>query len=399
MTATAQIEFKNYELIPAPDLWYNSVDGVRVGVRLKGQVPGSFNDGPHRLDFGLWLGTNFPEDPVSYYLSYTEPLASSSFGDETAVRLISSIRTGYHHHGIGLQRRYQKGFNERVYNRGALFAEVRRRYDLAYAQFIQLWQTNWLSMLRGEVEVSRINTLGRMITSHHFALHVPEVLGADGYGNTFLRYQGDVQQQWEISELFSIDGRAFLGIASTNTPPEYRFSRSMASAVDWMDRGLTRAEGTIPQNWLESGNIQVAGGPNLRGYLSQDIALLSQNTLVNPFNSIYLENIASVNLELNYPNPIDRYFSEIPIVGSFISMQSYLFFDAGTSLGLTANELDQLLADAGLGFHFTLNIPDYLGNPRGFMIRYDLPFWVSQPGNEQSFAFRNVLAIGAIISF
>ncbi|HBX64809.1 MAG TPA: hypothetical protein DEG32_01100, partial [Balneolaceae bacterium] len=85
-----------YELEFAPDLWYNSVDGIRVGARVLGDMEGTFLDGPHRLDAGVWLGTSFPEMPVSYYATFTEPIPSlSDFGEEFNVQLKSSIRTGY----------------------------------------------------------------------------------------------------------------------------------------------------------------------------------------------------------------------------------------------------------------------------------------------------------------
>src|SRR5690625_4105812 len=102
-----------YEVIPKPDIWYNDVDGIRLGIILDGQVPGSFGDGPHRLDAGVWLGLWFPDLPVSYYVSFTEPIAAwSEFSSEAAIELVSSIRTGYHNHGIGFSKRWQQGFDD-----------------------------------------------------------------------------------------------------------------------------------------------------------------------------------------------------------------------------------------------------------------------------------------------
>ncbi|MDZ7680297.1 MAG: hypothetical protein U5J63_00970 [Fodinibius sp.] len=81
-----------------------------------------------------------------------------------------------------------------------------------------------------------------------------------------------------------------------------------------------------------------------------------------------------------------------------VDLRSYLFFDSGTSLGLTSVEEKRTLADAGLGFLFSIDVPDYLGKSRGIAIRYDIPLWLSHPGSEKSFRFRNVIGIGAIIS-
>src|SRR5690625_1384559 len=62
---------QSYDLKFAPDIWFNSTDGIRVGVRMRGKEPGTLKRGPHRLDAGLWLGTFIPKYPVSYYVSFT----------------------------------------------------------------------------------------------------------------------------------------------------------------------------------------------------------------------------------------------------------------------------------------------------------------------------------------
>ena len=82
-----------------------------------------------------------------------------------------------------------------------------------------------------------------------------------------------------------------------------------------------------------------------------------------------------------------------------LQLRSYLFSDTGQSLGLSSNEDTELISDAGLGFMFSLNIPDHLGNPRGIMLRYDIPLWLSHPGEEQHIMYRNVIGIGAIFEF
>jgi hypothetical protein len=159
-----------------------------------------------------------------------------------------------------------------------------------------------------------------------------------------------------------------------------------------MDTGLTRAKGTIPTAWMEEGIFQVSGGANLRGYLKQDFDALNQGMA-----PVYTS-MGAINLELDYPNPLDKAISKVPVVGSILKLRSYLFFDSGTSFGLTDMEEERLLSDAGLGFMFSLNIPDYLGKPRGIRIRYDIPLWLSNPGNENHFEYRNVIGIGAVFS-
>lgn len=373
--------------MPAPDVWFNSVDGVRVGGRLLGQKAGTFGDGPHRLNAGFWIGTKFPENPVSYYLKFTEPIPSiSDFSSEGSVSLETSYRTGFQSHGINFDKRWQAGFNEMNYKELSLGFRAEHRFDSDYLLYPQLWQDKWLYLATANVNISDKGRLGR------YFLTISADANLAGSASNFLRSEVSFQQQIELSDSFTLLGRLYSGFATEETSPEYLFSHSFKSPRSWMDKGLTRARGTIPPNWMQIGNIQITGGPGLRGYNKQDIQALNRGA-VPLFTSL-----SAMNLELNYPNPLDKAISEVPVLGGFVRLRSYLFFDAGTSLGLTSFEDNRTFSDAGLGFLFSIDIPDYLGKPRGLAIRYDLPLWLSHPGTQKSFKFRNVIGIGAIIS-
>lgn len=173
---------------------------------------------------------------------------------------------------------------------------------------------------------------------------------------------------------------------------------------------MTRAKGTIPQPWLTSGDLQVAGGANLRGYNSQDIRTfdVDEPFCVNCSNAapFLFNSIASINAEFDYYNPINVFLNDLPYVAEFISFRSYLFLDAGRSLNLHQRDRDDffrdkdtLFSNAGAGFSLSLNIPDYLGKQRGFVLRYEIPFWLSDPVEEDSFKWRNLFGFGAVVSF
>lgn len=378
---------RGYQILPAPDVWYNSVDGVRVGIRFRGETPGTFGDGRHRVNAGVWLGTKFPDHPVSYYFSLTEPIPRlSDFGSEANIQAETSYRTGFQSHGVTFNKRWQTGFNEMNYTELGIGISAEQRFEHDYLLYPQLWQDEWLYPVSATLLRTRANKAGRYLfswTAHaNFAGSHPD----------FFRTEVAFQQRVPISESFIFSGRIYTGLATDETAPEYLFSHSMNSVRRWVDHGLTRARGTIPPAWMRSGNIQITGGANLRGYLYQDIQVLNRDR-----TPLYTS-LSSVNMELDYPNPLGHTLKNIPMVGEFIDFRSYLFFDSGTSAGLTSIEESRILADAGPGFLFSINIPDYLGKSRGLMIRYDLPVWISHPGSENHFEFRNVIGIGAIIS-
>ncbi len=383
----AQDSDSSYELLPAPDVWYNSVDGVRIGIRLRGQVPGTFGDGPHRLNAGLWLGTNFPAEPISYYLKYTEPIpAISDFGNEGSISARTSYRTGFQTHGLTFNKRWQTGFNEMNYKELAIGVRAEHRFNEDYLLYQQLWQTEWLYLANAAFDFTDVNGLGR----YAFSLSVDANIA--GEADQFLRSEVIFRQKIELSEQFSLSGRLYSGFATDNTAPEYLFTHSFRSARNWMESGLTRARGTIPPSWIQIGNIQVSGGPNLRGYLNNDIQSLNSGDV-----PLYTS-LSALNLELDYPNPLDNGLKEIPVIGGLIDLRSYLFWDSGTSLGLTSIEENNVLSDVGLGFLLSIDIPDYLGKSRGLILRYDMPLWLSHPGTENAIKFRQVFGIGATIS-
>lgn len=397
--STTNGQTQSYEIIPAPDLWYNDVDGIRIGVRLKGQVPGTFEDGPHRLDAGLWLGTWFPDLPVSYYLSYTEPISAwSEFGSEASVQLISSIRTGYHIHGAGLNKRWQEGFDERRYKEISLFHNFERRFDDEYVQFPNLWSDDNKLLFKLNAELQDDNTLGWYNVSLSGNFQYLD----ENYGSAVLT----AIQRIPFNENWGVRFRGYVGVASTKAAPEYLFSLSTNQQINWINSGITRAKGTIPQPWLRSGNFHVAGGPNLRGYTDRDISAFRLEQCADCSQPSLFRSIAAVNAEFDYYNPINVLFRDLPYIADFISFRSYLFLDAGRSLNLHENESDNefydsntLFSNAGAGFSLSLNIPDYLGKPRGFVLRYEIPFWLSEPGDEDAFKFRNLFGFGAVISF
>jgi hypothetical protein len=241
---------KSYELLPAPDAWYNSVDGIRIGGRLLGQVPGTFGDGPHRLKAGLWLGTKLPDHPVSYYFRFTEPISSiSDFGSEASVALESSYRTGFQSHNISFNKRWQTGFDEQNYKELSIIFGVEDRFDSEYLFYQQLWQNEWLYLVSANIDITNHGILGR------YGLQLSADANVAGEASSFLRTTLDFQQRIKLSDSFTVNGRLFTGLATNNTAPEYLYAQSFKSPRFWMDNGLTRARGTIPPNWMGIGNI------------------------------------------------------------------------------------------------------------------------------------------------
>lgn len=407
-TITAQDD--PYIFTFAPDVWYNDVDGIRIGIRTLGEVEGTFKDGPHRLDAGLWIGTWMPDNPISYYLSFTEPIKSiSDISNEGSIQLISSIRTGYSRHKIQFNKRWQPGFDEYDYKELAISFSREELLDIEYRPFPAVWQNQAKALVGGLFIISQSQNYGQFLAG----VEVQSNLNRDS--SPFTVATLEAAQRFDLNTKIKLRIRAFAGLSTDDVAPEYRFLTSMDSPINWLDNGVSRSKGTISRPWLEAGSFHVGGGANLRGYVNRDIAILKNSTL-EPSNSTYsiYQSIWALNTEIEFSNFIDNYINTISIFGDLMELRSYLFLDVGkgtsnyeiTSRGGVGGNFssyeyeDGILANAGTGIQLSINIPDYLAKDRGIFIRYDIPFWLSNPTvGESNFSFRQLIGFGAIISF
>jgi hypothetical protein len=398
LISSVNIQAQSYRFSPYPDLWYNDVDGIRLGLRILGEVDGTFKDGPHRLDAGIWVGSKIPENPVSYYVSFTEPLNGiSDFGSEGNIQLISSSRTGYSMHQLRFNKRWQNGFDDLDYFEASLYGSYEKNYDLEYRFNSKRWYTDWKSIFGSSIIYSRAFNNVRTESGIQLIRELDQGFNSISF---------ESKNTFQINENYSFRARVFIQNTNTESYGEYFSYLWTNSPINWLQNGFNRANGTIPESWLENNSIQYGGGPNLRGFIEHEVEGNNRNA------STTYETVYGLNIEFVFPNPIENALNKNQILGDIIDFESYLFFDAGGGLNESTyfNEFTILpspliedtgtLMDAGLGFQFSANIPDYLGKDRGIFIRYDIPLWLSSTvNNESNFKYRNVVGIGAIFNF
>lgn len=373
-----------YTVSPAPDLWYNTIDGARIGMRIRGQMAGTFGDGPHRLDAGIWLGSKLPSDPVSYYVSLTEPIpAFSEFGSEATVEGFSSIRDGYHMHGFAASKRWQRGFNEKEFTAIRLQSSYSQRYDTRYALIPDMWQTRPVYSVETTFQTRSESELwGAFSQTLH--LSIGTFLHSDT--RSFLQLEVEHLSDKYLGSGFALKHRLFMGLSGSDTPVEREYRMSSGKAIDEIGSGITRSRGILPQSGIENGWIHSADGPNLRGYGRLEMSRLLEG---RPATA---RNVGALNLEFDYPNPVSWALSRIPVLGGVLNSRMYLFSDHGL-----AN--NSVKSNAGAGLSVGLNIPDYLGRNRSLSLRYDVPAWLSKPSSgEPNWEYRPVFGIWSVIN-
>lgn len=378
-----------YSVSLAPDAWYNSIDGVRLGLRLRGQMAGTFGDGPHRLDAGLWLGSKLPKDPVSYYVSLTEPIpAYSDFGSEASVEGYSSIRDGHHMHGFVASKRWQRGFNEQEYSHIRISGNYAQRYDTRYALIPGLWQSRPVYTIEPVFKYRKSSEwLGEVSQTAHMTVGSYMRPQTDA----FFQLELDHQSRMALGSGFVLGHRVFMGFSGDSTPIERRYRLSSGKAYDDLVSGITRSRGILPQAGVDAGWVHSADGPNIRGYGRYEM-----DRAVDGTPSTFA-NVSALNLEMDFSNPVTWLLSRVPVLGGVLNSRMYAFTDHGMSFDEGARDLK---SNAGLGFSVGLNIPDYLGRNRTLSLRYDVPAWISDPGSESTpWKYRSVLGIWSVINW
>ncbi len=398
MSSSLSIQAQTYRFSPYPDLWFNDVDGIRLGVRILGEIEGTFKDGPHRLDAGLWVGSKLPENPVSYYISFTEPIAAfSDFGSEGSVQLISSSRTGYALHQLRLNKRWQKGFDELDYFEISVYGSYEKNFELAYRNDPDSWSTLWKSIVGSDLVFSRDFDRFRTETRFDYLQEIDL-----GFSSILI----ESINAYSVSETIKIRARTYFQATDEDAHGEYFSYLWSNSQIEWLRNGFKRAQGTIPESSIGNGFIQFSGGPNLRGYTEHQVEDVN-NGVFTQYETVY-----GINIELVLPNPINNQIKKNQILRDLVQFESYVFIDAGGGLNesrysntfrVVPNppiENTGTLYDVGIGFQLSANIPDYLGKDRGIFIRYDIPLWLSSTSNNESnLKYRNVIGIGAIFNF
>jgi hypothetical protein len=375
-----------YDFSIKPDLWYNDVDGIRIGSFFEGRAAGTGHEGPHRLDGGFWIGTWIPSLPVSYRLTYTEPLTNYLENpNELNIQIHSSVREGYQSHGISFNKRWQNLQDFRNFWETGIIYSLEKRFDDEYVIHPSLWSDQWNGFIKPYLEHQYLTGIGI------FNLRLNSRINT--FDPFFYTTSLDVSQQIRLGRSWELRIRGYGEIIDKNSAEEYRMTLSSGGQINSLDSRMSRSKGTVPVSWVNRGIIHFSGGPNLRGYQKIDT-----DFILNGEPRVY-NSIGAINLEFDFPNPVQTSIRNIDQLSEFLSFRSYIFSDVAIASGHDQSDFDGSFANLGAGIALSLNIPDFFGRPRGFVIRYESPFYLSEPSGEDRFKWRHLLGFGATITF
>ncbi len=396
-----QPDFKNYEVLVRPELWYNGYDGFKAGFH----VEGGYLNYKHIFELTAWLNTGVAQripdyvaqydgvnnefNPVSLRFSYKTGLnklwGKSNFF--VSGQSLDGLKGGR----IGLEKWSHKE-DLRVYG----YFKTMYRKDSADLYYL-LYPREWIEdRFNNTLNVGLDKQYSGRKTEGLLNIHLrSSSLGSD---YSFAQLSLTHINRWTIGRT-RLSTRIFAQYGTgSSLPRESALFLAGANPEEMMDSKYNRAIGFYDYAWTGDygaslNHFQAGGGLNIRAYAGY---LAPEEDANGNITYHYAGNTgASISAELDLrdlvrwkPRNLSRYFR----------WDFYLFGDAGVmnkNINGKAFDFATLRADAGLGTALTIKKFGPLQKVKPLTLRFDMPFFVNAiPANETNyFAFRWLVGV------
>jgi len=346
----------SYAIAHNPSLWYNSVDGLKLGYAARG----SYLSIQKALDLEATIGLR--NGNTNYNLRYDNPLPS--FHPQISYYCSSREWDGRGRQELGL---HYQSYNMEDVNTTVADLSLRRHYlfDSRY-----LYANGWSPGNVNTIDLSLVRkTSFRYSTVIFQGSLSSSLLESDYY---FTRFAGALGIH--VSGIGVGESRVFIkaGRADGNVPFQRRFYLSSADPYDIWDSPLFRSKGTLPDRWKRDGHLFKPGGAGLNGYGR-------------------LEASGTRMLSLKITNDLPR--AELPIEvpclsGQMSRVTSEAYFAGGFVWDDTIDAgFDDFLWEAGLHFEYQVPYLDLFMSENKLSLY--IPIWLSDPhSGDESLKWR-----------
>ncbi len=372
--------FREYHLTYRPDFWYNSVDGVKAGVKFKG----NYYQHRHLLEFGAWYNTDLGRmsefedvegDVFSYQLDYQTKLKRQNF-----LNIQSRYIDGYMFNRLGMSR---------LTDHGEIKAGISENQRLRSDYLIYPGFANAKDAVETKIDISYSRPFRQFNATGLFKIStVASSLFSD---YSYAGVNAELIHHRTFGKL-TLHSRVYASVIDgSSIAPESLLLLSGANTSELMDNRYTRSVGTLAQEQQlfnrEGSYFHAGGGLNIRGYSGYAITNHSDADTFMIFSGT---RGGAVNFELDFGQLVRIKAGKL---NNFLNVTPYLFADAGI-LGNSIDQWSGLRVDAGLGSIWSLHIPKLPGT-KPLNIRVDLPFFLNRiPEEQEEFvAFRYVIGI------
>ena len=402
------LDFKTYYIGLRPDIWWNPVDGLKIGAAFnQTYVKKQHNlDGAFWFNSGLLHNTDLKSDPNTFYttlFSYTLDY-NHQLGKGKSIEYHSRINDGIssdvftyiqkkQSNSWFIQLKFLSSYmeNNLFFHETPLvqqadyrhaFANKNHTVNMGYEHSFNKGRLNgkWNVKLRTPFLFSDVNYMGLQFESVQTLRIFGSKLKSRFYAATLATGNSQTQQ-------VPLESQIFLGGANFE---------------DMLDNKFTRTAGYIPQSMLwgatPGGNFQLGGGLNLRGYAGYLAPVVAAKS--GDVSYLFAGN-SGVSGSFEYS--ISDYFKiKSNKINRYMRTHIYAFSDVGVLSALQLQEFGKGIEspapfrmDAGIGSTFTVNRWGKRTAIKPFTIRVDLPVFLNRPPADQDYlAFRWLIGIG-----
>jgi aminopeptidase N len=367
-----------------PDVWYNQVDGVKLGVNING----SYVENIHKYSLSAWynsfvfsnqdLNTKFVAGTlhksawvdglmkhVNYNFSYQSLFKKLSGKSDWYIK--SSYLEGMQSYKLGIttvlaNNRTSIELYQKAFKRNAAAA--------AYLIPTAMDDANWNSYVCLSVMHKYFFAKGNGTLKANLRL---SSIGSD---TKYAVLQVESKHSISIHK-FDLSTRMMAQYSSNALPSQSALYLAGANPEEMYDNKYVRSNIYVPSSAFyasTTGHFQFGGGLNLRGY----------NSYLTPYtdksgNQIYMfigNTGAAINAELAF----DKYIKWKVKKLNWLKVVPYLFMDAGTlTLGNDLSKFTPVRMDAGIGSTFTIKRWWVLDKAKPLTLRIDLPLFLNTP--------------------
>lgn len=379
----------NYIFRWRPDVWYNSIDGIKAGLHFNG----NYMQSKHNFRFSMWYNTGV--------LSGNDSLESSTKRDLFSYVFAYNTALGRNFHSF-IERRFLDGLTatrlglEKVQGANTYTLSFKSMYrgdrnSLNYLLYPDYWRENaWNNTINIDFSRNYDYSFG----NGNIKLGGRSSALTEDYDYTALNM--NVINENRFGKI-DIRTRTFIQYGRGNSfAPESKLYLAGANPEGLMESKYTRSRGIVPTDWVGYGvdynHFHAGGGLNLRGY-SNYVVPVPDGAGLDSLNNGYSG--AAVNAEIDF----DRLVNFRPrFTRNWLKLDAYLFGDIGILYNRYAKgsfNNSGFRSDAGVGTAWTIKRFGVLNQINPLTIRFDVPVVVSHAPfvNNEHVRFRWVVGI------
>ena len=394
-------DWNHYELFIRPDFWGNGYDGLKAGVHFEG----NYFQYKHNFSLTAWYNTGLMQnlygdanytsghDPFAFNFSYNTP--TDGLIKYSSVQIDARWLDGLHLY----EATYNILSRDKANKLAVSIKSMERRDE--YANEYLLDPKQWSS--------SSLNNTLRLSFNHLYNYN-------NGTGNLTLNavtsafwsdmnygYVEGVAINKNNAGNLEINTRGYARIGYENNGlNESSLYLAGASPEEMMDDKFIRSYGFFPREWATqgqttTGHFQYGGGLNLRGY--NGYAAPDEVSSSELYFTYRNTSGASATCELEF----DKFIKLQPrMTKNWLHFDTYLFGDAGI---INSNPFTEQLsftnfrADAGAGICMVIKKFGVLQKVDPLIIRFDMPFYLSNAPAEEPDNFKFRWLVGVQKSF